>query len=203
MGIRIDTLVRQLGKFRSLDGLLAAATVIAAVLFLKVLWQPVYVRENASAPAPKVEKKSAQRQLPARSEYDVIAENDLFRQSRHKYAAPPKPLPKPVVVPAAPPKPPPKLTLIGTVIRDEGKAAIMDYAGKSSYYRAGDDIEGFVVKDIRKDSVLLEREGETLWVGMSQGPPSWRSSPNSPAAKDTPSGQRAPVITTHPGQSPK
>jgi type II secretory pathway component PulC len=199
LGIRIDAFLRPRGKSRLLDGLLAAAVVVAVLLFLRALWQPVYERESAFAPTAKAEKARPEMPLPARSEYDAIAENDLFRQSRQKYVAPPKPLPKPVVIQAPPPPPLPKLTLIGTVIRDDGKAAILDYAGKSSYYRAGDDIKGFVIKDIRKDSVLLERAGDTLRVGMSQGPLSWRTAPNSPATKKTPSGQRAPVITPLPG----
>ncbi|MBI5236989.1 MAG: hypothetical protein HY887_01010 [Deltaproteobacteria bacterium] len=198
MDIRLDTFTRYRGgKSRLLNALLAAAAVTAAVWLLKALWQPVYAQDDAGKKTVKAAKPDAGWASPSRSAYGVIVENDLFRPARQKYVAPPKPVHKPFVAPPPPPKPPPKLTLMGTVLLDNGEAAIMDYQGggqNSSYYRIGDNIEGFVIKEIRKDSVLLERDAESLKVVM-QIPPSWLTVPAAPVVMPTPPRLRPPVIT--------
>lgn len=199
MGIGLDIFI---GRHRRLNGLFAVAIAIAAVLFIRVLWQPVYEEDNSSAPDVKTAERGAQTSEPQRADYDVISSRDLFRPGRQMYVAPPKPQPKPAPPPPPPPpKPVPRLALVGTIIRDDGQAAIMDYNGKSSYYKVGDNIEGFVIKSIRKDTVVLDREGEILRIGggaAGASTPNWQNLPNSPATKTTPAGQRAPVITPLP-----
>ena len=195
MGIGLDMFAS--GRYRHVNRLIAAAMAVAAALFIRAIWQPAYVWDGANTPEVKA-SKNIERPEHRRADYDVIAERDLFRPGRRMYVAPPKPQPKPVAAPQPLPKPAPRLALVGTVIRDEGQAAIMDYNGKSSYYRVGDSIEGFIIRDIRKDSVLLEREGETLRVGAPGSVPARQAMPNSPASKTTPTGQRAPVITPMP-----
>lgn len=190
------------GRHRRLNGLFAAAIAIAGVLFIRALWQPAYEEDNSSSPEVKTAARSAQASEPARADYDVISSKDLFRPGRQMYVAPPPPPPKLAPPPPPPPpKPVPRLALIGTVIRDDGQSAIMDYNGKSSYYKVGDDIEGFIIKSIRKDTVVLEREGEILRIGggaAGASTPNWLNLPNSPATKTTPAGQRAPVVTPLP-----
>lgn len=199
MGIGLDILG---GKYRRLNGFIAVAIAIATVLFIRALWQPVYEEGNSSSTEVKTAPRSAKVSEPQRADYDVISSRDLFRPGRQMYVAPPKPQPAPAPPPPPPPpKPVPRLALVGTVIRDDGQAAIMDYNGKSSYYKVGDDIEGFVIKSIRKDTVVLQREGETLRIGggtAGASTPNWLNMPNSPATKTTPAGQRPPVITPLP-----
>lgn len=103
--------------------------------------------------------------------YEIIIEKDLFKKTRRKFI--PKPAP-PVKVAATPPpvptprKPPPKLILLGTVLLENGNAAIIEYGGKSAYYRVGESIEEFAIKEIESNHVLLERDGEPLKVGITK-----------------------------------
>lgn len=200
MGIGLDIFGRRGGRPGLANVLLALAALFALAAFVRALWLPVYVSEGAGKRTVKAAKPGAERISEPRSAYSVIVEKDLFRPARQKYVPPPpKPAPKPFVPPPPPPKPPPRLTLIGTVLLDDGEAAIMDYPGggqKSSYYRVGDEIEGFVVTEIRKDSVLLKRGDETLKVVMNQPPSS--SLPPVPGTAPVPAGQRVPVITPLP-----
>lgn len=117
------------------------------------------------------EDGAAFRPAPSKVTYDVIVEEDIFRPERHKYVAPPKA--RPVAPPPPPPpprKPPPRLTLIGTVLLDDHEAAIMEVAGSGvkSTYSVGSAIEDFIIKDIKRDAVILERDGEVLRIGTGE-----------------------------------
>lgn len=107
--------------------------------------------------------------------YRVIADKDIFRQARQRYVPPAKAQPDPPrQAQRQPPRPAPRLTLIGTVLLDEGEAAVISGAGQTaSYYKVGDSIEGFVIKSIQKELVSMERGSELLDLRLnqpSQGP---------------------------------
>lgn len=112
--------------------------------------------------------------------YTVIVERDLFKESRRKFI--PRPVLPPPVVAATPPpvpvevprKPPPRLSLIGTVLLDNTNAAIIEYGGRPATYKIGDSIDDFVIKIINPDYVLMDRDGETLRVGISPASPAGR-----------------------------
>ncbi|MBI1912593.1 MAG: hypothetical protein HYS21_11410 [Deltaproteobacteria bacterium] len=147
--------------------------------------------------------------LPAVTYYNVISERDLFRPQRVKLEAKPKPIQKPVIAfvppPPAPP-PPPRLTLVGTVLLDTGTAAIMENMGTSRgpiYYRVGDQVEGYVIKKIYKDIVLLEKGTEVLRVAMSHsGQGTQRQVNTAPVANRPPSDIPAGLIPRPPSQGP-
>ena len=171
------------GRYRLINSVLSAAAVICVAAFLKALWQPAYALNGAVTRNKKPVQHDIRYVNESRAAYNVIVEKDLFSRNRQKY------IPQPIVARPPAPKPPPKLVLIGTVLGGGGEAAIIDYpAGglKSSLYRIGDDIEGFVITEIGEDSVLLKKQGEVLKVNLRQSIPFLPSAPNTPAVNTTP-----------------
>lgn len=196
-------------KERVVNALLAASAAFFAVWSLLIWVSPVETPADAGHILRVKDRvgSSYMRVLPA-SSYMVIVEKDVFRPARQMYV-PPKPKPKVAPPPPPPPprRPPPRLTLIGTVLLDDGEAAIMDNAGtsqKGGFYKVGDVIEEFVIKNIRKDFVILKRDGETLKVVMSisaqqpnkvennEAPPIDANEPRTSAAQGTRAGIKAP-----------
>lgn len=154
-----------------LKAVLAAAALFLSVWIIRIWWSPLPVPEKEEGRV-NAYKTYAGRVLPEPSFYNVVVEKDIFTSARARM----KPKPAVKVVKPEPPspvvetrKPPPRLSLIGTVLFDDGEAALIDYPGmgRPAYYRAGDEIEGFVITTINKDYVVLEREGEVLKVAMS------------------------------------
>lgn len=54
--------------------------------------------------------------------------------------------------------------LKGTVQNGSTTMAIMEFAGQSNYYQPGSKINGFIVRDITTNSVLLEKGSQTLML---------------------------------------
>lgn len=79
-----------------------------------------------------------------------------------------KPQRNPFLAPAAPDikRTPAALTpvLKGTVQNDSTIMAIMEFAGQSNYYQPGSKINGFIVRSITPNSVLLEKGSQTLML---------------------------------------
>lgn len=192
--LHIEELISGSNGYRLLNVALGAAIIVLGAWLFSIWMEPL----DLTAGEEKIVTVEADSDRPAPedpSSYSVIVEKDLFSPARQKYVLP-KPKPAPVIPPPPPPprRPPPRLTLIGTVLLDDGEAAIMNYGGdgqKAAYYRIGDIIEEFAVKDIRKDSVVLERDdGEVLKVTMSSvspGPQGVRAPQRPPDRSDIPS----------------
>lgn len=79
-----------------------------------------------------------------------------------------KPQRNPFLAPAAPDikRTPAALTpvLKGTVQNGSTIMAIMEFAGQSNYYQPGSKINGFIVRSITPNSVLLEKGSQTLML---------------------------------------
>lgn len=184
MKLNFDNLASGTRPQRLLNAVFAASAV-GLLIWLLLIWiEPLTPSIDGGKAAPPPDNSAGTKAVKTPS-YSIIVEKDLFSPVRHKYSPPP---PKPVVAAPPPPPPPPparkappRLTLLGTVILDDGEAAIMEFAGsaqKGEYYRVGDMIEEFQVKEIRKETVVLERDdGVVLRVAMSS------SSPGSPAGR--------------------
>ncbi|MFQ5442184.1 MAG: hypothetical protein ACE5EB_05605 [Thermodesulfobacteriota bacterium] len=151
------------------------ALLIAVIIFL-LGWTVTIWMEPAAGPSPTAEtpakapRNYGEKTLPGRSSYNLIVKKDLFRASRRKYVAPPKPRAVKRVVRKKPVLKAPSLTLLGTVILDDGKAAMMSFRGRENdakFYRVGDKVGGFTIKKIDEKSVLLKRGKRTLKVLMS------------------------------------
>ena len=54
--------------------------------------------------------------------------------------------------------------LKGTVQNGSATMAIMEFAGQSNYYQPGSKINGFIVRDITTNSVLLAKGSQTLML---------------------------------------
>lgn len=166
---------------RPINFALAAAAALLCV-WAVVLWGSLPGLPKANEKSTGKAAQNEKSVFPAAFHYNVIVEKDLFRPSRQKFVMQPKPKPPVVVVAPAPPppKPPPRLNLIGTILLANEETAVIEYAGsgqKSSYYKVGDSIEDFVIKEIHENMVLLERSGEVLKVVMN---PSTTAPPQQP-----------------------
>lgn len=173
----IEELISGWSGYSLINSALGAA-IIGLCAWLFFIWTEPLDLTAGEEKIVTVEAKADSSTPEDPSSYSVIVEQDLFSPARQKYVVlKPKPAPVVPLLPPAPPprRPPPRLTLIGTVLLDDGEAAIMNSGGdgqKAAYYRIGDVIEEFAVKDIRKDSVVLERDdGEVLKVTMSSVSP--------------------------------
>lgn len=113
-------------------------------------------------------------QVPPLSAFNVMVESNLFSPYRGYGGLT---IAKAVKVETSPKKiepvqqktPPPKLTLIGTILVGNSKKAVLsseNFGKRNASYKMGDDIEGFVIKKIDSDKVLLEREDEILEITM-------------------------------------
>lgn len=173
---------RAAGRF--LNTLLFASAVFLCVRLYHIWTEPLLTEADRYGKGPSALREDKPQKAFEEASYGVIVEKDIFSPTRRKYAPPPPPRPQPprpqIVLPPPPPpkRPPPKLSLTGTVLLNDGEAALLEYGGKSSHYMLGDNIEGFIVTDIRKDSVVLERDGEALKVEMT--PSNLSGQPNRP-----------------------
>ncbi|MBI2414094.1 MAG: hypothetical protein HYV24_12895 [Deltaproteobacteria bacterium] len=158
------------GKARMLLKPALVVASLASMVFIYSVWsKPLEFREARVKTAPR--RVEGAMKAVSRAEFDVIAEKDLFSPARKRYEAPKMAKAEPPPPPPPPPKPPPpRLKLAGTVLLNDGEAALIEFANSNQspgYYRVGDAIEGFVVREIGKGGVSLERDGETLKVTMS------------------------------------
>ncbi len=156
------------GKY--LKGLLAAT----AVLFL--LWNislwvkpPVNISFSGGELSDKAERGYTVRSLSHKASYNDIVKKDLFMATRMKYEDAVTGVAQnnllPVVAMA-----PPQATLLGTVLLHGEEAALISIHGQPdgpNYYKVGDRLGGFVVKEIGTSSVLLMSGGQTFEIGLT------------------------------------
>lgn len=120
------------------------------------------VPPSFSAEAEQAQGKAPSERVASVDDYQVVVERALFGKA-----------------PEAPPKPKAKLALRGVI----GDKAILCSAStkKTELVGVGEEFEGATVKEIRIDSVTIDRDGETeelkLFVPGSGPPPSPSPSP--------------------------
>jgi len=158
-----------------LNGWLLNALFIAAGVFFAAWTINIWVRPEPafSPPGPGRAAKSVRPRAAARqgaASYSLIASKDIFSSSRGSGAGAVvsrRSLPGSTLAKA------PDLTLLGTVILDDGRAAIISLKGMENdakYYKKGERIQGFVIKKIDRDAVFLENGGQTITLPMSPPP---------------------------------
>ncbi len=151
---------------------------VSSVWLVRVWQRPTALPRLEEKKSANTVNLHARNTLPS-SAYDIIADRDMFRPNRMRLVvlnSKPRVVPKTVQppqvqAPPPPPKPVPKLNLIGTVLLNDSKAAIIENIGagqRANYYKIGDSIEGFVIGDIQKESVMLMRGSETMNIVMNQ-----------------------------------
>ena len=86
---------------------------------------------------------------PPLAQFDVLLEKTPFKQ------APPQPAMSPRTNPPPPPVPLP--TLMGTILVDEERRAILSDKGKANIYSIGQEVAGGALTSITDDRVLFKR----------------------------------------------
>jgi len=121
---------------------------------------------------------------PPLAQFDVLLEKNPFKQ--------PPPMP---VTPSrsAPPQPLP--ALVGTILVDSDRRAIVSDKGKANIYAAGQTVAGGVITEIKEDRILLKRGDETLEIMLKAA---FKSAP--PAAQEA-SSPSPPVPVPPPGRA--
>lgn len=87
---------------------------------------------------------------PPLAQFDILLERNPFKQ--------PPPIP---VQPFSAPPPPPLPTLVGTILVDHERRAILNDKGKANIYTTGQDVAGGVITEIKEDRIIFKR-GETV-----------------------------------------
>lgn len=110
------------------------------------------------------------------SNYKVISQKNLFRPERREWIPPPKADKPPPKKPVKAETPAPRLTLYGTIIYGENvRIAIIKGGGKGGSpgqkrnYRLGEDISGYIIKEIGEDKVLLVKEDDKIELKLREG----------------------------------
>lgn len=170
-----------------------AVTCVLLLIWSAKIW---FGRGVMPAPPSAGGKKAFQRYkedtVPPQASFDVISKKNVFSRTRGSVEKAPAAY---AAKPQAPPKPAPKLTLVGTMMMgDASKAMInVDASEKgTSIYGIGDSIDGFVVKEIQADKVLLEGDGNIIMTVSAKGAHA-QAQPQMPAVAHSPSDAQTPA----------
>ena len=137
--------------------LLNLALGLVAVLIAAALAK-TWVSPAASIPSPPVPKPSqevatlalAPTARPPLAQFDVLVERNPFKQAPPAPVRPQKPGPPP-------PPPQPLPTLVGTILVDNERQAILSDKGKANIYSIGQEVAGGTLTSITDDRVLFKR----------------------------------------------
>jgi len=151
---------------------------------------------NASQEAAVVAVTSTPR--PPLAQFDVLIEKNPFKQ----------PPPMPVQPLGAGPPPPPLPTLVGTILVDNERRAILSEKGKSRIYTVGQQVGGGAISEIKEDRIILKKGDETieliLKAAIKSASPAAEeaASPAPPVSVPSPAFERVPVEAHPEGASP-
>ncbi len=141
--------------------LLNLALALVAALIAGILVKTWVVAASSSSsrsamkPSQELAAVSFSRPVrPALAHFDDLLEKNLFKQPPPQRAAPPRPGPPP-------PPPLPLPTLIGTILVDDERRAILSDKGKADIYAIGQEVAGGTLTAISEDRVLFKR-GDTV-----------------------------------------
>ena len=125
---------------------------------------------------------------PPVNQFDVLLDKNPFKQ--------PPPMPaQPSAV--APPPPPP--TLVGTILVDHERRAILSDKGKSNFYSVGQGVAGGVITEIQEDRVLFKRGDTTQQIMLKAA---IEKAAAAPAQASAPVTNQVAVPAPSPGPSP-
>lgn len=144
-----------MGKpLRLLNLALGLVAVLIAAALAKAWIAPAPFVSNPAAPRSSQEVAAIPFDRPARpplAQFEVLLEKNPFKQP----PPPPQRPPRPGSPPAAPPAPLP--TLVGTILVDDDRRAILSDKGKSNIYSIGQEVAGGALTAISEDRVLFKR----------------------------------------------
>lgn len=153
--------------------LLHIILMLGIALFVFYFVWPQYGQSTAvSLPAVRPAEtvatgKTPEETMPGIMDYAIIADKNIFHPERII----------PVEKKEKPPEPKPEIVLFGTILSDRGNMAHIEdkkqeYAptpGRGKRHRTvkiGDSIQGFIVKEIKSDSIMLQRGEEKIFASL-------------------------------------
>jgi type II secretory pathway component PulC len=126
--------------------------------------RPLSLRPRKAAPAPEAEPPLLrQSSVPDVSEFEMIAQKDVFK---NPFAEPVVPR-APVALP--PPPLPPLPILVGTIIVGDEHQAILASNNRSDLFSLGQPVAGGTIVKIEVDRVLIERGGTIATIQLKAG----------------------------------
>ncbi len=138
---------------RLLNLALGLVAVLIAGAVAKAWVSPALFIPSPSVAKPSQEPTEVAFSRPARpplAQFDVLLEKSPFKE------APPQPVMS--LRPNPPPPPPPLPTLMGTILVDDERRAILSDKGKANIYSIGQEVAGGTLTSITDDRVLFKRE---------------------------------------------
>ncbi len=142
-----------LRPLRLLNLTLGLVVLMIAVALAKTWVSPATSVSDSSVAKPSQELAAvafSPTARPALAQFDVVLEKNPFKQ--------PAPQPPPLARPGPPQAPPlPLPTLVGTVLVDDERWAILSDKGKANIYSIGQEVAGGTLTAIREDRVLFKR----------------------------------------------
>jgi hypothetical protein len=150
LGWRKRALVRK--PFKLLNLLLGVVAAVMAAAVAKTWVTPVAPISSEAVKRSLQEVEAVaynQTARPPLAQFDVLLEKNPFKQ----------PPPMPAQSFSAPP-PPPLPTLVGTILVDQERRAILSDKGKANIYTMGQDVAGGVIVEIKEDRISFKR-GDT------------------------------------------
>lgn len=168
-------------SLRLLHVLLGLVALLMAIVLIRTWVAPI----ASTTLSPTVTKPSHEAEAlaynpptrPPVNQFDVLLDKNPFKQ--------PPPMP---AQPSAVASPPPLPTLVGTILVDHERRAILSDKGKSNIYSIGQDVAGGVITEIKEDRILFKRGDATqeimLKAAIKSAPPSAQeaSSPSPPVS---------------------
>ena len=148
------------GPLRLLNLTLGVVAVLMATALAKTWVSPA--ASIPDRPGPKLSQEATplafvQTPRPPLAQFDVLLEKNPFKQ--------PPPLPPQRGVPGRPAPPPPPLpALIGTILVDEERRAIVSDKGKQEIYAVNQEVAGGVITEIREDRIMYKRGDESVEI---------------------------------------
>ena len=134
-----------------LNLLLGFVAVLIAAALAKTWVAPVAPMSSPVVKRSLQEAETVAYSPPARPplmQFEVLLEKNPFKQPPPRPAGPAGP-------PPPPPIPPP--SLVGTMLVDHERKAILSDRGKANIYSVGQEVAGGVIADIKEDRIMFKR----------------------------------------------
>lgn len=182
-----------LRPLRLVNLLLALVAALIGVALVKT-----WVSPAAPIPIPTAKKSSQEAEAlaynptarPPLTQFEVLLEKNPFKQPPPRPAGP---------GPAAPP-PVPLPSLVGTMIVDHERKAILSDRGKAAIYSVGQAVAGGTIVDIKEDRIVFKRGDATqeIMLKAAIAPAAGTATPLSAPAAGSLGGQTGQTTTSTP-----
>jgi hypothetical protein len=145
---------------RLLNLTLGVVAVLIATALAKTWISPAV--SITDRPVPKLSQEATSLAFvpiarPPLAQFDVIVEKNSFKQ--------PPPMPPQRIGPQKPgPPPAPLPTLVGTILVDEERRAILSDKGKGDIYSVNQEVAGGVITEIKEDRIMYKRGDESTEI---------------------------------------